>query len=71
MEMCDRHDEVVNQFKDHEGRIKKLEISDATMGQKLENLTDSVKDLVGWLKALVVAMIATGGGFIIWYIQSL
>lgn len=71
MSTCDRHEEVVTQVKDHEVRIHNLEISDATMGENLKNLTKQLENLVGWIKALVISMLATGGGFIIWYIQSL
>jgi hypothetical protein len=65
------HADVVEKVKDHEKRIVKLEINDATMGEKISGLTDSVKDLVWWLKAVVVGFIGTGVGFFIWYIQSL
>lgn len=63
-------DELTRRVENHEGRIRKLEINDATMGEKISNLTDSVKDLVWWLKAFVLGMIGTGITFIIWYIQQ-
>lgn len=64
------HAEVVEKVNDHEKRIGKLEINDATMGEKICGLTDSVKDLVWWLKVFIVGFIGTGLGFIIWYIQK-
>lgn len=68
---CDQHGNVLKELEGHETRIHDLEISNATMGVKLEGLTDSVKDLVGWLKALVLSLLGIGVGLIIWYIQSL
>lgn len=69
--VCERHEEIVNSLSDHSKRIRQLEISDATILQKIENLTDSIKELINWIKLAVLAMAGTGAGFIIWYIQTL
>lgn len=57
--------------RDHEKRIVALEKTDAEFAIRLENLVQKLEELTGWLKALVIAIIGTFGGFIIWYIQSL
>ncbi len=69
--VCERHSEIVDTLTDYGKRIRELEISDATILQKIENLTDSIKELINWIKLAVLAMAGTGTGFIIWYIQSL
>lgn len=69
--VCERHAEIVDCLDDHGKRIRELEISDATILQKIENLTDSIKELINWIKLAVLALAGTGTGFIIWYIQSL
>ena len=63
-------EEVKCGIKDHETRIQKLEINDATTGEKILGLTKSVDQLVSWLKIIVCGACATGTGFIIWYIQK-
>jgi hypothetical protein len=60
-----------NSFRDHEKRIVALEKADAEFAIKLQNLLEKIDSLTGWIKALVVSIIGTGVGFIIWYIQSL
>ena len=69
--VCAAHEEVREQLRDHEKRIVALEKSDAEFAIKLENLLEKIDNLTGWIKALVVSIITTGVGFIIWYIQSL
>ena len=71
MSECTAHEEVKEQLRDHEKRIIALEKSDAEFAIKLENLLEKIDNLTGWIKALVVSIIGTGVGFIIWYIQSL
>lgn len=63
-------DDVHDTLENHEERIRGLEISDATMGQKIEHLTKSIEELIWWLKTIVIGACATGTGFIIWYIQK-
>jgi hypothetical protein len=48
-----------------------LEKSDAEFAIRLENLIKKIDELTGWIKALVVTLITSGVGFVIWYIQSL
>lgn len=57
---------------DNQGkRIGKLEISDAKMGEKIENLIDKLDSLTNWIKALVMICITSLMGFFFWYIQNL
>lgn len=71
METCDRHGEITDCLKNHSDRITRLEISDATILQKIENLTESIQELVGWLKIGILAICGLGIGFIVWYIQNI
>ena len=71
METCERHGEIAKCLDEPEKRITSLEISDAIRLEKIESLTDSIKELVGWLKVAVIGMCGVGAGFIIWYIQNL
>jgi hypothetical protein len=69
--VCAAHQEVKEQLRDHEKRIVALEKSDAEFAIRLQNLIEKIDSLTGWIKALVVSIISTGVGFIVWYIQSL
>ena len=69
--VCAAHQEVKEQLRDHEKRIVALEKSDAEFAIRLQNLIEKIENLTGWIKALVVSIVGTGVGFIIWYIQSL
>ena len=71
MNTCVTHEEVKDQLRDHEKRIVALEKSDAEFAIRLQNLIEKIDSLTGWIKALVVSIVGTGVGFIIWYIQSL
>ena len=71
MSVCSTHEELKDQLKDHEKRIVALEKSDAEFAIRLQNLIEKIDSLTGWIKALVVSIVGTGVGFIIWYIQSL
>ena len=71
MSVCPTHEELKDQLRDHEKRIVALEKSDAEFAIRLQNLIEKIDSLTGWIKALVVSIISTGVGFIIWYIQSL
>jgi len=71
MGVCELHEEIREQLRDHERRIVALEKSDAEFAIRLQNLIEKIDSLTGWIKALVVSIISTGVGFIIWYIQSL
>jgi hypothetical protein len=65
------HEEVKDQLRDHEKRIVDLEKRDAEFTVMMKYLCEKVDALVSWLKAVFMAVLATGGGFIIWYIQQL
>jgi hypothetical protein len=69
--VCAAHQEVKEQLRDHEKRIVALEKSDAEFTIRLDNLVEKIENLTDWIKALVVSIVGTGVGFIIWYIQSL
>ncbi len=69
--VCAAHEEIRDQLRDHEKRIIALEKADAEFAIRLQNLIEKIDSLTGWIKALVVSIITTGVGFIIWYIQSL
>ena len=71
MAICDMHEEMKNTIKDHELRIVALEKSDAEFAIRMENLIEKIDSLTGWIKALVISIVTSGVGFIIWYIQSL
>jgi len=71
MAICEMHKELTETAKDHEKRIVVLEKSDAEFAIRMENLIEKIDSLTGWIKALVISIIGTGVGFIIWYIQSL
>ena len=71
MSVCSVHEELRDQLRDHEKRIVALEKSDAEFAIKLQNLIEKIENLTGWIKVLVVSIVGTGVGFIIWYIQSL
>jgi hypothetical protein len=68
---CTGHQEVREQLRDHEKRIVALEKANAEFAIRLQNLIEKIDSLTGWIKALVVSIISTGVGFIVWYIQSL
>ena len=63
--------EIRETVKDHERRIVALEKADAEFAIRLENLVEKIENLTSWIKALVVSIVGTGVGFIIWNIQSL
>ena len=71
MSVCSVHEDVRDQLRDHEKRIVALEKADAEFAIRLQNLIEKIESLTGWIKALVVSIVGTGVGFIIWYIQSL
>lgn len=50
------HDELCETVKTHEKRINRLEISDATIFERIDSLIKSQADLTGWVKALIVAI---------------
>lgn len=62
------HDEML---KEHGRRLDRIEQESAEFRVHIKNLCKKIDELTNWLKALIVAMIGTFGGFVIWYIQSL
>jgi len=71
MSVCSAHEELRDQLRDHEKRIVALEKADAEFAIRLQNLIEKIENLTDWIKALVVSIVGTGVGFIVWYIQSL
>ena len=68
--VCDRHEEVMGQLDDHEERIRDLEIDNGKICEKLGGLTDSVKELVWWVKVFIVGIVGTFATLVVNYIQS-
>lgn len=64
-------DEIKETVKEHERRIVALEKADAEFAIRLKNLVEKIESLTSWIKALVLSILGTGVGFVIWYIQSL
>ena len=62
------HDELL---KEHGRRLDKIEQESAEFRVHIQNLCKKIDELTNWIKALIVAMLGTFVGFIIWYIQSL
>jgi hypothetical protein len=60
-----------NLLKEHGKRLDKIEQESAEFRVHIKNLCKKIDELTNWLKALILAMIGTFGGFIIWYIQNL
>lgn len=71
MENCNRHHEVVNRLENHEIRIKDLEISDAKLGEKIDNLIKQLENLTAWIKALVMLGGTSFVGFFFWYVRNI
>ncbi len=71
MSPCDRHQEIIDRLDNHERRIGNLEISEAKMGEKIENLIEKLDSLTSWIKALVMLGATSLMGFFLWYVQSL
>jgi phage shock protein A len=62
------HDELL---REHSRRLDKIEQDSAAFREQIKNLCSKIDELTGWIKALILAIIGTFGGFIVWYIQSL
>ena len=62
------HDNIL---REHGKRLDKLEQKNAEFRVHIQNLCKKIDELTSWIKALILAMIGTFGGFVIWYIQSL
>ena len=68
----DKHFETNDKRLDNHGeRIDKLEIGQTKTDTIVQNLCKEIEALVTAIKWLVAGIAATGGGFIIWYIQTL
>jgi hypothetical protein len=71
-EAIDKHFETTDRRLDNHGnRIDKLEIGQTKTDTIVQNLCKEIEALVTAIKWLVAGIAATGGGFIIWYIQTL
>lgn len=60
-----------NTLKEHGKRLDRIEQESAEFRVNIKNLCKKIDELTGWLKALVLTILGTFGGFIIWYIQNL
>lgn len=61
------HDDLL---REHGKRLDKIEQEAAEFRTNIKNLCSKIDELTGWIKALILAMLSTFGGFVIWYIQS-
>lgn len=71
LSVCELHGDIRESMRDHERRIALLEKSDAEFTIRIENLCKKLDELTGWIKALVITIVTAGGGFFVWYVQSL
>jgi len=62
------HDDLL---REHGRRLDKIEQDTAEFRVHIKNLCSKIDELTSWIKALVLAITGTFGGFVIWYIQSL
>jgi len=62
---------IEDQLQDQEIRIRALEISLATVIERMDNLCKSLDGLVSWIKAVVGLLTTSLIGFFFWYIQKL
>ncbi|MEN6391074.1 MAG: hemolysin XhlA family protein [Syntrophomonas sp.] len=67
----DEQDRIEHRLNDHADRIRVLETSDARQTVMIEQLCEKLDNLTSWIKALVITIITGGGGFFVWYVQSL
>lgn len=58
-------------LEEHDRRLDRIEQDNVEFRVQIKNLCRKLDELTGWIKALILTMIGTFGGFIIWYIQSL
>ncbi len=68
--VCDRHEEIIDRLDSHGKRIGLLEVSDAEMKADLKNLIKQVERLISTINKFTFALLGTGIGFIIWFIQN-
>lgn len=69
--VCEFHEEFKEQLKNHDARIYELEKRDAEFTLKIKHLCEKIDTLISWLKAVFLAVMGSGLGFFIWYIQGL
>jgi hypothetical protein len=77
--ICDmKHRQIEDKFAEHSHRlsvhgkeIDELKESDAVKRTQIDNLTKAISSQTKAIWGLVCSVIATLGGFFIWYIQSL
>ncbi len=67
----DFEERTEKRLNNHSERLRALETSNAKQEIMIEQLCLKLDSLVSWIKALVVSIVGTGVGFIVWYIQSL
>lgn len=63
-----RHEKVIDK---HGDRIIELERHQSKVEVQIANLIADIRELIKMIKTGLGAMLASGLGFIIWYIQSL
>ena len=76
---CSMKDEIIKikvaehdkKLEEHDRRLDRIEQDNVEFRVQIKNLCRKIDELTGWIKALILAIIGTFGGFIIWYIQNL
>ncbi|NMA74532.1 MAG: hypothetical protein GX963_10315 [Bacteroidales bacterium] len=68
---CPKGQELDRRLTDVEERLVRLEITDATLTERMANLIQKIDTLTSWIKTAVMLFATTMIGFFIWYIQSL
>ena len=68
---CPKGQELDRRLTDVEKRLVQLEITNATLTERMANLIQKIDVLTSWIKAAVMLFATTMIGFFIWYIQSL
>lgn len=59
-----------NCIKEHDDRIRTLEIADAKIFEKIDTLVKQVSALVKVMWYCIASALSMGIGFILWYIQK-
>lgn len=82
MSLCEMHQDVQSQLREHERRLAAVEKSNGEILVRIDNLCEAIEGLKDELSGFVLSMNSTFrksaitvitilAGFLIWYIQSL
>lgn len=74
-EKHNRLNEIIGEHSDrlnkHGVRLDKIERYQSRFEVELRNLIKKIDDLIGILKWFLLALLASGGSFFVWYIKNL